>query len=384
MYVSDPMQSLYNFGINARHLVESGVDFFTANIVATGLYMNKAIRPFCFHRYMAIVPHMKALTRTGTIYQMLGVRDDAEEWDVIHHAANQFERDIYAARSYYLLSSDGLDPCIEKAFVTLGDGIDSQDWCLTNKYLDASYSLNPTEIISPLLYWSDTAFENMLDEYIHTRRWHSAKLMAELQAHGGYCGGVVRSEMINKYHGTLFVPCIDLLSDSERSELLNSGCPILAFAPKDYDSASLHAVARIEDCFSDRPLQAFLLNIDPPADITPVKTMLARDDGTTNLSENLLTLDDTRSFMDYEMWLCKVTSGFMEAAAWLFRYMDGCTNPFSSDIPMQVYCNDDGSYRLYLYNRYEDHYDLGIVRSKRKIVKTHIVFCCNLCYKSRV
>ncbi|MBE6929580.1 MAG: hypothetical protein E7463_04805 [Ruminococcaceae bacterium] len=373
MYVSDPFQSKYYMGLDVRHLAEAGVDYFTANVVATGCNMNNPAREPKFHRYMTIIPLMKALIPNTRLYQMLGIRDDAEEWDVLHHAPNQFERDVYTGLSYQLITGRGINRCIEMPFMTLGDSIDANDWQITNRYLDTAYSLKPDKVLSPVLYWSDSAFDAFLDVYIRTRRPSDAKLTAILEENGAFCGGVVRSEDLDAHDGPLFIPTFDLLPPSEIERLLSGNQPILAMAAADYVLPSGSASVCIRDRFSTVPLQAFLLNVPAPTDMKPYEELLAADDGTPNLSQDVMALDDNREIQDNEMLFAKVTAGFAKACAMLFVHMDSVCNLFRANVPLTVYRQKNGSYRLNLYNRYEGSYDLALVKSGRQIDDVQIL-----------
>lgn len=372
MYVSDPFHTKYQFGLDVRHLAEAGVDFFTANVVATGCNMNNPAREPKFHRYMTIIPAMKAMLPETEIFQMLGIRDDAEEWDVLHHAPNEFERDVYTGLSYQLISRDGIRRCIEKPFVTLGDSLDRYDWQTINRYLGTAYDLEPQKILSPVLYWSDTAFDNTLDVYIRTRRATGPKISALLEEQGAFCGGVVRAEDISAHDGSLFVPAFDLLDDSEAKQLLAEHRPVFALASADYDTSRLNPTVCIKDQFSSCPMQAFLLNVPAPQDMEPYYALLRQDDGTENLCGDLMELDDNRDVMDYDMIFAKVTQGFVSACAMLFKHMDAAHNMFSANVPFTAYLHKDGTYRLNLYNRYDKSYDYALVCSKKPVADAEI------------
>lgn len=373
MYVSDPFHSKYQVGLDVRHLAAAGVDFFTANVVATGCNMNKPTRDPKFHRYMTIIPTMKAMVPDTKIYQMLGIRDDAEEWDVLHHAPNQFERDIYTGLSYQIITPGGTNRCIEMPFMTMGDSIDENDWRITNKYLDTAYSLDSEKVLSPVLYWSDTAFDNLMDAYIHTRRVTIPKIVALLEEQGAFCGGVIRAEDISAHDGPLFVPAFDLLADSEIERLVKEKRPVFAIACGDYDVSKLKPTVCIKDQFSNYPMQAFLLNVDAPKDMEPYFTLLRQDDGTPNLVGDLMELDDNREIMDNDMIFAKVTGGFLAACTMLFKHMDRIYNVFGANAPFTAYLQKNGTYRLNLYNRYEGSYDLVHVRSKKKVEDVEIL-----------
>ncbi|MBE7042410.1 MAG: hypothetical protein E7399_02835 [Ruminococcaceae bacterium] len=372
MYVSDPLRSMYSMGTNISHLTKAGVDFFTPNLLPTSVKMNsgrgesKFVAAPMFHRYMAYVTATKGLAPNAKLYQMLGIRDEEEEWDVLHHAPNQLERDLFTAMSYQLITKEGVQRCIERPFVTIGDSIEKQDWDLVNQYMDAIDSMNIKQVISPVLYWSDTANEKMLAAHIKTRRPSAALLQAYLQSFGAYCGGVVRSDDLDVHQGPLFIPDFDLLSEEEQSILLGKKLPLLAIAPSDYDISGLGATLCIKDRFSTYPQQAFLLHVPAPKDMTPLEELLAQDDKTPNLPSEE-RLDDSKLNVMYDMYFQKVTKGFQQACAMLFRHMDSLSNPFTSDAGLMVHQEDVGTYIVLVYNHQDEHYQRSLVTANRKI-----------------
>ena len=251
----------------------------------------------------------------------------------------------------------------------------ADDWIIVNKCIDTAYSLDAKKVISPVLYWSDQSHDNMLSEYIRTRRWSINKILAEMQARGAFCGGVVRSEAISICTGPLFVPNFDLLPEDEIRNLLAYDKPVLGITAADYDlsKASESVAIQFRDRFSAYPMKAFLLHADPVRNRAPYDELLCVDDDTPNLAENSMDLNDDRDVMDYEMWFCKMTEGFLDACAMLFKFMDTLENPFTCDTPLITYQTGEKRFRLYLYNRYEDRYDFSLVRSHGRVSSVDIV-----------
>lgn len=367
-YVSDPLRSMYSMGTDARHLTQAGVDFFTANILPTSVNMNgmEGEFPFLFHRYMTIIPAMKGLAPDAHIYQMLGVRDEEEEWDVFRHAANQFERDVYTAMSYQIVRPGGVERCIDKPFITIGDSIGSEEWKVLNQYFDMVYSLKPRRVVSPVLYWSDAANDRMLESHIATRRPSGSQLQTYLQENGAFCGGVVRAEDLAAHEGTLFVPTFDLLNESEKADLILAKRPVLAMAPGDYDISELGATVCFKDPFSKYPQQVFLLNVPAPEDLASYEELIREDDGTPDLPREEELHDEKLNVM-YEMYSQKVSMGFRKLCAQLFRYMDGLNNPFCATAPIMVHEDMDGSYRVLVFNTCEDRYQKYMVTARAKV-----------------
>lgn len=374
MYVSDPLRSMYSMGVDAGHLTKAGVDFFTANILPTSVNMNgvEGEYPFLFHRYMTIIPSVKGQAPDAHIYQMLGVRDEEEEWDVFHHAPNQFERDVYTAMSYQIIRKEGIDRCIDKPFVTLGDSIGKAQWDVLNQYFDTVYSLKPQSVISPVLFWSDGANDRMLDAHIATRRPSGTQLQAYLQENGAYCGGVIRWEDLAAHNGPLFVPTFDLLDEAEREELLHRKYPMLALAPAEYDISGLDASVCLQDRFSSYPQKVFLLNVPAPETLDPFCALLAEDDGTPNLPDESQLHDEKLNVM-YEMYSQKVTLGFRKTCALLLRYVDSLFSPFTADTPLMVFREKDDVYRVLVFNKYEDKYHRAMVTGKVPMKKVEVL-----------
>jgi len=363
MYVSDPLRSMYSMGIDIAHLSEAGVDFFTPNILPTSCNMNNAKRPPLFHRYMCCIPAVSAMARSSELYFMCGVRDEEEEWDVLHHAPNQFERDVHTALGYQLIAKDGVRRCVEKPFITLGDSIGKNDWQLLNGYLDPIYASKTESIVSPVLCWSDRANTHMLDAHIRTRRPSITRLQALLQENGAFCGGVVRTEDLEYCKSPLLIPAFDLLSTEEQDAVLGCGMPVLGIAPADFDLSGLPVTFSFTDRFSKYPHTAFLLRLPKPEDAEKYVCLLSEDDGSPELPDETLLHDARLNVMD-EMFVQKVSSGFAKAAAELFVYMDHFSNPFASNAGLMVFREDRQTYRVSVYNAYDCSYQHALVHCK--------------------
>ena len=370
MYISDTLRSMYSMGTDARHITDAGVDFLTPNILPTSVQMND-VKGRCshyghslFHRYMTMIPALKAHAPNARLFHMLGIRDEEEEWDVLYHAPNEFERDLFTAMAYHIVKKDGIERCISNHFLTLGDSINKADWAKVNKFMSVAYGLNPIQVVSPLLYWSETANEALLTSHIKTRRASITMLQGLIQEKGACCGGAVNSEDIDAYEGVLFVPAFDLISDKERRELIDKKRAVVAIAPADYDISSYDATVCLTDKDSNYPHKVFMINIQAPSDMTPYLDALAEKDYTPELAPEDVLCDEKLNVM-HEMYIQKVSDGFSEAAAMLLKYADSLYNLFSSESPLIVLKDSDGSYRVYLYSRYDNCYDRTLLKSKK-------------------
>lgn len=375
MYISDPLRSMYTMGTDIRHWADAGVDFFTPNILPTSVYLNTREYDygFTFHQFTTYIPAIKGMAPDACMYQMLGLRDEEEEWDVLRHEPNKFERDIFTSMGYHLVGPDGLTRCIDRPYVTIGDSIEKRDWELVSGYLDTIYASEPVEIVSPVIYWSDTSNHRMLTAHIATRRPSESMIQAMLQENGAYCGGVVRSENVACHKGSLLVPAFDLISDEEREELIKLKNPIFAMCPADYDISGLDATVCIEDRFSSYPLKAFLLNAPAPEDMQEIETLLACDDGVPNLPKDEDIRDESLNVM-HRIFVQKITRGFQKACGMLMRHMDALNNPFAvSESPVMVLREEDKTYRVQVYSRYEDHYDCTAVNCRLPMAKVETI-----------
>ncbi len=367
MYISDTLRSMYSMGTDAAHITDAGVDFLTPNILPTSVRMND-VSGKCthfghslFHRYMTMIPALKAQAPNSKLFHMLGIRDEEEEWDVLYHAPNEFERDLFTAMAYHLVKKEGIERCISNHFLTIGDSINKADWERVNKLMEAAYSLKPDKVVSPVLYWSDAANHALLTEHIKTRRASMTMLQGLIQEKGAYLGGAIRSEDIDSYEGVLFVPSFDLITDSERESLKNRA--VVAIAPASYDVSEFNPTICLGDANSNYPHKVFMLNIEPPKDMDAYKQALNIPDTTPELACEKELRDDLLNVM-HEMYIQKVSDGFSKAAAMLLKYADSLYNPFSSDSPLMVFRDKDGSYRVYLYSRYNECYDRTLLTSK--------------------
>lgn len=368
MYCSDPFESLYCMGIDLKRLINAGVDYITANILAASCgLVNRDPIPFYFHRYMALAPTTAAYLPKGHLISMLGLQDASEEWSMIHHAPCQHERDMYTMMSYSLIDGDGIQRALDGFFLCLGDGIPKNDWDWERERLEIALSAKAEDIVSPAMYWSDYAFDNMLHEYIHTRRWIPFKLFYELGKAGTHLCATVRPEGLEKYSGTLVVPNFDMLSPDEQKEIaaydrgavLATACP--GFNPEEY---GIKPEFIFEDKFSNYKTVAFVFGCELTDEIKNEAIALASvDDGTPNLEGDLVNVpEETRCTLYDTLTFSKVNQGFVNAMAKLLRGMLVC--PFEIDKPHIILKMPDGAYRAYIFNDADHKYRRGFVKAK--------------------
>ena len=373
MYCSDPFETLYCLGTDMRRVVEAGVDYITANILPTSLYMR--IRDYRFERYMAIIPTMAAHMPKGHLLSMLGVQDATEEWNVLRHNPSMHEREIYTIMAYQRIDNDGLSRAVDGYYICLGDGIPRSDWDWDTERMESAMALNAVQVISPSLYWSDEAHDRMLHEYIHTRRWTPFKLYYELAIAGAWCAAAVRPEGLANYTGTLVVPNFDMLSPQEQRDIAayDRGS-VLCTASLDFDPTSFGIQPEIlfRDRFSNWPLTAFAFNCQIDEELrTAVETLLTEDDGIPNLDcapEDAPEFDNT---LEDTLVYAKVTTGFRDAMALLLNAVSN--SPFTINKPNMVFRRKDGAYRLYLFNDHPVKYRRAFVVSSLEVEDVKVV-----------
>lgn len=367
VYGTDPFETLYCIGIDIKRLVNAGVDRITANPLAASCgIVNGDKYPFMFHRFMAMVPTIAAYLPKGHLVTMLGLQDASEEWNMINHAPCEHERDLYTLMAYQIVDGDGISRASDGYFLCLGDGIPRKDWDWERERLEIALTTKAESIVSPAMYWSDYAFDNMVHEHIHTRRWTLHKHFYEIGKSGMLCGGMVRPEGLKNFNGTLFVPCFDMLSDEEknavtaydRGAVVCTACP--DFNPEEY---GIKPDFVFSDKFSTYPMTVFAYNCKVSEDAkNKICELISVDDGKPNLEGDItnvpepdFTLLDTLTFQ-------KVTQGFVDAMAVLLEDVTVC--PLKVDKPCIKLRMPDGAYRLYIYNDVDHKYHRGFVKAE--------------------
>lgn len=377
MYCTDPFETLYCLGFDMASAVRAGVDYLTPNILPTSVYMDSSDRPYYFHRYMSIIPLTAAHIPEANLLSMLGVQDASEEWDVLHHAPCRIERDLYTMLLYQLATADGCQRSLDGLLLCLGDGIHSKDWTWLSERMEIAFSADVEQCLTPAVLWSDTAYENMLNAYIHTRRWTTHKFVYEMAKSGTLCGEAVRSENISSYEGTLFVPNFDLLSEKEKFEVAayTAGAVVCTASPGfDPSVYGINSNIIFEDRFSAYPMVTFAFNSRISSEtLAKIETLLSVDDGSNDLDcapedayEYDFTLNGTLTF-------AKVTEGFKEACALLLKKAGEEYELFTCNVPFTAMRLKGGQYRLYCYNTHEEKYNHALVISSLPILKVKII-----------
>lgn len=377
MYCTDPFETKYCLGFDMARVMKAGVDYLTANILPTSCFIANPWdeQEYFFHRYMAIAPTTAAHVRDGHLIAMVGVQDATEEWDAMKHFPVWHERDLYTTMAYQLAVGGGSRRALEGYFLCLGDGIKRQDWDWERERMEIAFSTEVERNLSPAMLWSDHAYNNMLSEYIHTRRWTPFKLFYELAKAGTHCSACIRSEDIAAHTGTLLVPDFDMLSAEEQRLVAayDRGAVIgTVLGEFDFAACGLKPTFIFSDPYSTRPLTAFVLGATPSDGLrSVVRELLSTDDGRANLEGELAHIPDYTYTLVDTLKFSKVTTGFRDALSLVLKQLNDC--PLTCDKPFMAFRLKSGAIRLYLFNDHDLKYRRAFVQMKPHVRDTRTV-----------
>ena len=369
MYCTDPFETLYCLGIDLKGIVEAGVDTITANILPTSVYVGSPDeRADFFHKYMAIAPTTAAALPKGHLVSMLGVQDATEEWSMIHHSPCRHERDIYTMMAYHTLDKDGVSRALDGYMICLGDGICRADWDWEHTRLSGATDDKVAEVISPAVFWSDSANEGMLTEYIKTRRWTPHKYFYEFSKRGMPPAATVKADGLALHKGAVFVPNMDMLHPSEIEAIKAYGGAVLAISKADFDEGKYGITPSlvIEDKFAAFSTKLMVINGSVSEEVTAeAKKLAENDDGTRNLEGELVALEEPAYVLNETLVFTKVTGGFFDAAVLLLKALS--YNGFEINMPSIILKMESGEYRIYLLNDSDYKYHRAFVKSEKAI-----------------
>ena len=369
MYCTDPFETYSGFGLNLKEIVEAGVDCITANILPASATAVKGAEHFhVFHRWMPIASMAAAHLPKGHLVSMLSVQDATEEWDAIAHIPCMHQRDLFTMMSYQLVDKDGSSRALDGYFLCLGDDMSKEDWAWEYPRLVQAMAKDVEKTLSPMVLWSDAAFDALLPEYFRNYRWSAPKLYGELAAKGVQCGGAVRTDGLNNYSGTLVVPNFDLLAPWEqelvakydRGPVFCTACP--DFRPEEHD---ITPTICIHDQFSAYPLTAFTWGRDiSDALREDVEKLIATDDGKPDLDLNYARTAPGGGIVE-SFCYAKVTDGFLDAMALILQAIH--QSPFIVNHEHILLQLKNGNYRMYLINNKVMTYPTAKITSLRPI-----------------
>lgn len=375
MYCTDPFETRYCLGIDLNMLSEAGVDWITENILPSSCFATSDDTPLYFHRYMAIAPLTAAHVKKSGLVSMLGLQDATEEWDMMHHLPCLHERDLYTMMAYQLQTGNSAKRALEGYLLCLCDGIRKEDWVKEHRLLEIGMSGKVKKSLSPVMLWSDTAYENMLDEYIEHKRITPFKLFYELGKSGAMLGGAIRSEDLDGFDGSLIVPDFDMLSEEERNLVASYKGKMIITAKKECDITKwgIEPALVMEDKFSDYPLCAYAVNTDISDELKEgIASLLSCDDGSENLKGDITKIPElTCTVLHDTLIYAKVTQGFFDAVA--LATLSISKDVVECDVPYLAYELQDGNIRLYIFNTNELRYKRAYTDVYVPVADTKIV-----------
>ena len=371
MYCTDPFTTLYTKGVDLRKIVSAGVDYIMPNMHANASLLLRS-RPWRYYEWANMIPFTDAFTNGGKKINMLTVKDSAEEWDILHHAPTLLERDVYLLPCYTRYTDKGLKRCLDGFNICLADGLYEQEWEWLNQRTKIAFDELPKKVLSPTVVWSDNAFDNVLTEYVKTRRWTIHKTVYELNKLGAITGGIVRAEDVSDECGDLFVANFDLLSNEEKQKIASykGGRVIATASTKDFSAKDYNCDLYFEDNNSPFGLCAFGFNLNGNFDNQEIQELL-KDGTIMDGVEDLQNVNEIINTLNQFMPFASVSVGFLKAVAKLLNHtveqLFESTHPL---IPMQMH---NGRIRIYAINDDLLHYGKAIITFKKGIEKVENV-----------
>ena len=372
-WASDPFEAMYRYGIDYQKLSAAGVDYFVAETVPEGAELVDNTGDL-FRQYMSMAHMMSVFMPKGKVLSLLGVKDCTEEWDMLHHAPTRLERDIYTLASLYYHKENKLCNSMQGYMITLGDGIVKDEWEWLQKRFDIALSDTPKSIAAATVIWSDKAHYGLLDEYIHNRRPSTHKLVYDLLNRNGALGASARIEDIDSLEGPLFVPNFDLLPENEQEIIMSyKKGAVICIASSDFMSKNTQIVYDIsfEDKYAPYKLCAFafgITNFDEEIKIKINECLQCKAEIIDNTEIPMLWQD--ASFFTTPMIFRKMSEAFLNACVVLLD--SSGVSIFSADVPLMPQVMEDGTYRLYVFNR-DKIYKRAEIYSKKRIVSVRNV-----------
>lgn len=367
---TDPFETSYIWGLNIKRMMNAGVDCLTANILPTGCHLNNPEHEYFFHRVHLDLPFLRSWVGDHQVISMLGMQDASEEWSCIQHRPVHLERDIYTMNAMRG-KGDGTEAAAEGMFFCLGDGVPSNDWNFLTKRIAIGTSLKVEKSWSPMIFWSDSAHEKMLTEYIATRRTTPHYQATRIFKQGVPFGGSLTLEQLGKRNEPVFVPNFDMLSEEERAYFTEATEPWVATVPEEYDLSGINLTFTFTDRFSDYPMKAFLVNaVLTEEEAAEIDRLNSIDDGIRSEGDDpecdIYSLDRYLLFR-------KLNTGFIDGIGIMLKAAMYQSFPLKADVPMLGFRLKDGNDRLYLYSKDDNHYSYAVVESETNIQNAQMV-----------
>ena len=371
MYCTDPFETRFLYGFDMRRVFDAGVDCMTANILPSGLALNKIGAPPLFHRIHLDLPFVRAQVPYGRIPAMVGVQDASEEWSVIEHRPVMLERDLYTVGAFLGKGDDLSEPAGDGYFLCLSDGIPADKWDFLRDRVARASHFEAEKTLSPIVLWSNTETDRMIGEFIRNRRTSCHKQATDVFQMGTPFGGAIPAEKLPKTDNPIFAPNVDLISDEERDALRAYPHPWVGTAPVGYDVSAFNPTFVCTDRHSDFPMQAFMCGLElTDSEKEKINTLLDEDDG--RKSEAQRPMYDVNP-LSANLPFVKLSSGFAKACGAMLTPAVQINFPVASDVPMLAIKLKNGHYRIYLYNPFEHHYSHAMVTSAKPILSADII-----------
>ncbi len=387
VYLTDPLETIYSFGVDIKRFAKAGVDYIMPNTLPTSVYFNG--REESFWRYMATIPLNSAFLEGTEQLCMLGVKDSTEEWDAIQHAPCEFQRDLYTILGQQEVKDDEFKRAADGIMICLGDAIEQREWQEMRKHFDVAYHHDIESIITPVVLWSDAEMYNSLPEIIKSGRWSTYKFVYETANHGTPCGASVRIENINSAKSTIFVPNFDLLPENEKKIVAAySNGPVVATIPADYEVGAygIKPVISFTDKTAKFPMTVIAFGAEATDELrAQIEACLATPDVEPEPPFSIDEIPTWAYTLDDSVPYIKHATGFLNALAYLLYHINDANIPFTTSCkivseygtmcsyPNVVYKLKNGKYRVFLYNPDRNRYRKANIISDKGITDAKVV-----------
>ncbi len=135
-FAKSAFESIFYFGLDYRHLKDTGIDYLVTESVTTSCSMLYGGEERVFE-HSAIIAEFKTVLPKCKLIVMSAVKDVVESFDPLRHAPARLERDIFVNTNQCLLSNNQGRRCADGHMVCLGDGLTTADW----QYLDRLHKM---------------------------------------------------------------------------------------------------------------------------------------------------------------------------------------------------------------------------------------------------